>query len=561
MTWEPILPVRMRRGSLTVMASQAQDEPWLCPEGTAARMRGLYLTDYGWKNRSEPWPKLPFLLHDVVTAVGTGRDPDDVLAEILAANAEPPIHPGVARYLKYALATYVETDAMLAEGTPGLRHTPAREALFDADTVKAFAIYLDDGAGLREVRRLRQVHTREPDDNTLAWAGVAAYTLVHGTRFYPGEDPPPTRIRILEVGLTLEDDVTVLLDGTPADASRLYNDHAEARLFRLATGITRRVGARCSNCYYIGGCDTLPRANGVLGMPNNGVCTRNVSASTLTAYRWCPAQHFLRDLAFLPRDRNVEVDTREQQRGTAVHQWLEVAHRRSVGCTAEDLPVPSAAAAAVDEGPLGLGPLTPENYALAWPLLRKHVATCALTYDHVDAPIEVETLRRYFDAEADVIVVAKPDLSFVAGGRPVWRETKTTGKPPPTNASDVVATSLAAALYLTLLADGVPSGDGQTPGVLEWEVLSTTDDEPHLYYLDTDDEQLVAIARHRVAETALAWHSDTIFPADPHPWKCDRCSVARWCPSAGASPLPGASMAPGVDPTDIEDVDNEPPPF
>jgi hypothetical protein len=561
MTWTPLLPVRMRQNPLWVSATQAQNAPWLCPEGTAATMRGLWLTDYGWKNRMEPWPKLPFLLRDAVTEIGMGADPDTVIDGLVQQHDDPPIHPGLVRYLRHALGTYVATNETLAEQTPGLRHTPPREAFYDNDTVKAWAIYLDDGNGLREARRLRQTHTREPDPQTLAWAGVAAYTLVHGTRTGVEPDPPPTRIRVVEVGLDIEDDIVVVFDGTPDEALGLFHDQASPRLFRLAGGTTRRPGRSCSSCRYLGGCDTLPRANGVLGVPSNGVCTRSVSASTLTSYRWCPAQHFLRDLAYVPRDRDADAPSIEQTRGDAVHRWLEAAHNRHEPCTVDDLPDPELAGPAVEDGALGLGPLEPYEYAHAWPLLRRHVAVCALQYDHVEGPIEVEVLRRFFDADADAVVVAKPDLTYVAGERPVWREVKTTGHLPPADEHEIVDSSLAAALYLALLADGAASADGETPGVLEWEVLTTADDDAHLYYLETDNEPLVALARQKLAETAIRWHTDVTFAPAPQSWKCDRCPVQRWCPSAGATPLPGTVDVAWHDLPEVDDLDDEPPPF
>ena len=560
MTWSPLLPVRVRQSPLWVTATQAQNEPWLCPEGTAATMRGLWLSDYGWKNRMEPWPKLPFLLRDAVSGVGTGAGPDAVIASLLEQHAAPPIHPGLVRYLRHALVTYVQVDATLAEDTPGLRHTSPREALYDDDTVKAWAVYLDDGDGLREVRRLRQGHTRLPDPNTLAWAGAAAYTLVRGADTGVAPDPPPTRIRVVEVGLDTEDDITVVFDGTPEQALALFHDHAVPRLRRLATGITRRPSRGCSSCRYLGGCDTLPRANGVLGLPSNGVCTRTVSASTLTSYRWCPAQHFLRDLAYLPLDLDVDASP-ERLRGDAVHSWLEAAHRRLQPCTADDLPEPNVAAATVEDGPLGIGPLSAEDYATAWRLLRRHIAVCPLQYDHVEGPIEVEVVRRFFDADADAVVVAKPDLTFVAAGRPVWRETKTTAHLPPADEYDIVSSSLAAALWLAILAGGSASADGETAGVLEWEVLTTADDEARLYYLEADNESLVASARRHLAETAIAWHTDVTFAAAPDAWKCDRCPVQRWCPSAGAAPLPGAVAVGRNEMPDADDFSDEPAPF
>jgi hypothetical protein len=582
-----LLPVRYRDNPKWLSASVAQNQPYCCPSAASAQARGLWLEEYGWKLRREPWPKSPFVLRDAVNAYGQGEPVDAILALYAAEGGDgTPLHPGLMRYLRHALATYENVHLELAEDFPHLQHTDEWDAtIYQGDIVRAWAVYLHDGAGTREIRRLRLRGCRPDDPNAKAGAAVAAYVAGHGQP--PGDTAPVTRIRVLEVGCD-RGDIAVMFDGDLAAAQALFEEHALPRLRTVVQGGGYKAGRDCASCRYLGGCERLPRANGLLGVPSNGVATRSVSAATLASWLLCPSQHFMRDLAYLPLDHQSS-HSDAQNRGIWVHQWLDAAHRRGISCTLDDLPDLVNAQPTDESGDvIGLGPLEPHEYAVALPYLRQHVQQCPLQFDHVEGPLHVERLLRVYDADADTVIAAKPDFTFTTGGRPVWREVKTHLVPGSEDPHHVIDASLAAALFLAWLGsdaadprlhsdlrDWVPPPlDTATPGVLEWEVLTPT--TSYVVFLDAADEALLLHARQRLAEIATQWHNDVTFAAKPGP-RCEYCTVAKWCPSAGQTPVPpaGPEAQPGATPvdmrtgaaadpdleTDLNDWDDDNPPF
>jgi hypothetical protein len=228
--------------------------------------------------------------------------------------------------------------------------------------------------------------------------------------------------------------------------------------------------------------------------------------------------YFLRNVSHLPGEVGAGS---AQSRGIAVHRWLADAHTRPgpAGCTEEDLTQ-------------RFGGLTAEELRAALPFLRQHVEQgCPLGFGDT-TNVRVEPRISAFDPHANVVVAATPDLTFTAGSRWVWRETKTTSRALPADEVEALHSFLSCALDLLLLHDQVPEGGDDAlirmEGVVELEVLRAEDSR--VYLLDTGDEQLVSFARHVVASAALGWHRDVAFAATPGQ-QCSWCVVRGWCPS------------------------------
>jgi hypothetical protein len=136
----------------------------------------------------------------------------------------------------------------------------------------------------------------------------------------------------------------------------------------------------------------------------------------------------------------------------------------------------------------------------ALPCLRQHVEQgCPLGFGDT-TNVRVEPRVSALDSHANVVVAATPDLTFTAGDRYVWRETKTTGRALPADEVSALQSFLSCAVDLLLLHDQVPEGGDHTlirrEGVVELEVLRAEDSR--VYILDTADAELVAFARQVV---------------------------------------------------------------
>ncbi len=376
----------------------------------------------------------------------------------------------------------------------------------------------------REVRRLRHQRARGDRDEDQAWAAVAAKLAVDGIRTdSTRRDPEPARVVVVEVGLG-DGSVSVVADLSPEQARRFYQDVAMPRIKDLIAGVNPRPGRDCGQCRWLAYCPALTSVRGLLGQPGRGAYTRSVSASDLDRYAICPALHYGRDVIYLPPEA---AHSSAQQRGSAVHRWLQAAHQRDghSACTEADLPRPGEGEPACPQV------LTAEEYATAWPYLRQHVQHCPLQYDGLDY-YQVEQSHYVYDPDADVVLAATPDLTFRAGATPVWREVKTTMRPLPADEEQALETYLAAAVNLVLLAEQVPNGgngaSGPVQGMVELEVLGP--DDSRVYVLDATDEALVAKARRLLATAAYEWHTDTTFTPRPS-HACTWCPVRRWCPS------------------------------
>lgn len=392
--------------------------------------------------------------------------------------------------------------------------------------------------GIREVRRyrLKTAHAKPTEDDML-WAHTAAHIAATYDAL-----PAVTRVRVVEVGAG-DGSISILFDGTPEQATQEYDAHARGVAGGLGNFADVRPGFGCSSCKIAGICDALVPMPRMLGQDAKGYASRSVAPSDLDRYRVCPAQWLLASDLHLPR---TDEYTEAQTRGLLVHEWLEAAHLRSVGCTDADLPEPGLGMG------LAQGVMTPEEYAVAYPFLRHHVSTCPLSADSIDV-LAVEESSFGFDVDADVVTVTKPDLVYRIGDRLIIREFKTSSSLPKGGAEQVYGQTTQISFLLSMLSSGLKDAYGAEEATVEVEVL--TPDGSELYAWDLDDADVLAMAREDLASVAGRWHFDSTWETNPGE-HCLWCPVSQWCPDSEAFQKTVGGSGPVLDP-----IDDPPPPF
>ncbi len=513
------LPHRGQTGRIQLTASKVAGHASSCPAYLALESFPNVWPDLpGWRPADDPHPVLTFAVMNAIEAVQTGTPVAAAFDKVLGKQA---FHPGVEVFVRAGVSRYLEWLESRRLELGALQWIPRREIARDGRTLTCWAVNVDAPDGIRELHRLRNGRVRGTSDADQLFAIVAGKVAVDGhARDSEPDEPRPRGVRVVEFSLG-DGGFRVIYE---ASAQQVRDDYA-ARVSPVVpvilNGSALKPGWDCSRCNWVSACPAVPQVAGLLGQPSYGGKTRSVSASDLDRYAICPSLYFLRNVSYLPGD----VGTGSaQSRGIAVHRWLAAAHGRpgQPGCTEADLDDP-------------FDVLTAEEHRAALPFLRQHLEQgCPLGFGDT-TNVRVEPRISAFDPHANVVVAATPDLTFTAGPRYVWRETKTTSRSLPADEVEAMQTFLSCALDLLLLHDQVPDGGDDAlirrEGVVELEVLRAEDSR--LYLFDTADEQLVSLARHVVASAALAWHRDTTFEATPGR-QCDWCSVRRWCPSRDA---------------------------
>lgn len=395
--------------------------------------------------------------------------------------------------------------------------------------------------GIREIRRYRlgAAHST-PTEDDLIWARTAAHIAA---KF--DARPAATRVRVVEIGAG-DGSLNVLFDGSPELATSEYDAHVRHIAAELGDHTDIRPGFGCSSCKIAGICEALVPVPRMLGQAGQGYASRSVAPSDLDRYRTCPAQWLMASDLHLPR---TDEYTEAQTRGLLVHEWLETAHRREVGCTDADLPEPGSG---LD---LAQGVMTPEEYAVAYPFLRHHVSTCPLAADGVEV-LEVEESSFGFDPDADVVTVTKPDIIYRIGDRLVVREFKTSSSLPKGGAEQLYSQTTQVAFLLSMLSSGLKDAYGASTATLEVEVL--TPDGSEMYAWDLEDDDVLTHAREDLATAANKWHLDSTWETNPGD-HCLWCPVRQWCPDSEA--FQKAVGGTGVSGPALDPIDDPPPPF
>ncbi|WP_169775384.1 PD-(D/E)XK nuclease family protein [Streptomonospora alba] len=338
-----------------------------------------------------------------------------------------------------------------------------------------------------------------------------------------GPHRPPgyiRRVRVIEIGL-MDGSRNVLFDGAPEEAKARYEERGRHRHIEIVAGGAPRPGTSCVDCKALMVCEERIWAPGLLGVRTRQAPLRTVSASDLRYHRQCPAQYHMRALKLPKADEYAA----EHRRGKAVHAWLEDAHRRAAvhgqPCTPNSVP----------EAPETWGEtewaLPQEEIRLGIRMLTSHAGVCPFSsaISHSDPEPDLA----FFDAYANAVVLAKPDLLFYEDGAPVWRETKTR-RSGATSRRELFRRYPQLALGLLILHGG-HLGE-QTEGArVELEVLYP-DRLPDLIFLHADDPIDVEAAKEVLYSLTRSWHGDTSYPAHPHEDACRRCPVSHWCPDA-----------------------------
>ena len=177
------------------------------------------------------------------------------------------------------------------------------------------------------------------------------------------------------------------------------------------------------------------------------------------------------------------------------------------------------------------------GYAHARPYLLAHLETCLLGFAGL-TDIRVEPRHTVYDADADVVLVAEPDLTLSSGpGARIWRETKTRGYLPPEDEYQALSQYPAFAFHIALLHAGV-DGNTRDGGAGELEVL--TPNGSRVFYVPLSDGALVAHALWVVATIALRWAQDLTFAPSPSQ-ACSRCPMHGWCDPPEISAVPATA--------------------
>ncbi|MFL6287894.1 MAG: PD-(D/E)XK nuclease family protein [Actinomycetes bacterium] len=476
-----------------------------------------------WKRRFPPDKHAtPFPLRDVVdmlVAASRQAPMDDyegleawIRAEIDNRSPSRLVRP----YLDTAIRNAIDAHASIEDDIGPLELVAVNPEIGPPERrLTVWAPLYATADGTREIRRFRLGSaTAHGGGDKDAWVRTAAWVAAT----YPTESPP-TRVRVVEVGLA-DGSVQVVFDDTWEHARSML-DPVRPQLQVLANGTEARPGYQCGSCKIAGACDGLMHASGLLGPDRPGHQTRSVSASTLETYRQCPARWLLAQELHLPR---VVEQTEVQVRGVRVHDWLAAAHRRGRKCTSADLPNPDEAMGMAAEL------MTRDEYELAFPILLAHLDVCALA-EEGSTLVASERVFYAYDETADVVVACKPDLATARDGALVLTETKTSMQSGPESPDDAFSRTLQIPVMLNLLAKGLAAAEGYSRGEARLEYLTPAG--ARVWIWSTDDADHVHHAASAVHGAAANWHVDHEWPTRPGA-HCAWCPVRQWCPDRDA---------------------------
>lgn len=454
-----------------------------------------------------------------------GKSPHEALSTVGAGGGgtrNRQVHEGLRRWTAHSVAEYLRVFPQGSPGTDGERMLPVeqrwayRQGLTKPDhrgvhryEIRAWGrCYQSADGRTRELRMLtNRSGSRERTDAEIA---VAALVVADGA---PG--PRPEHVRIVQFAC-VDGGVRPLFDGTRSAAIERYVEQGKEALSVAVDGREYRPGAACASCAYSITCPALPRAPGLLGISDQTRPRRTWSVTNGRAYGKCPAREHLRR-QHLPTDRAIE-HGRAPERGRAIHSHLRRRHasRPLARC------VPDIGDTWTTDG----HDLAEEDIHLGRRLLRHHAEVCPLQHLPPDAEVRVEPLLTFDDTDADVVVLAEPDLLYRDGDSWVWREVKTSGSDFRWS-SDLLTEFPQLALAVMVLSRG-DLGGGRARSRVELEVLRPTDVD-----LEIIDPFAPAVRAHAAAvlrDLIRDWHADDHFRPRPGA-ECAKCEVARWCPT------------------------------
>jgi hypothetical protein len=430
--------------------------------------------------------------------------------------AQYQLHAGDRLYIARAVENYLNChDISESElGTLRLRvcdPTVLPDVNVPTNQLTVWAPMYDSEYGVREVRKLRFGKARPVAKDVENWAITAAH--VAGL-FRPRGHLE--RIRVVEIGLS-DGSMEILFNESPSRAESLYSTKVFPIVSKVVTSSRPTPGNSCGQCKIAGCCASLEKLDGFLGQHRKGHETRSVSARDLEVYEKCPAQWYL-STNNLPSEPSA---AHSSERGKIVHEWLARAHMSSQKCDPSDLD-------AIDKNfPPGL---SEEDYLEARDYIAQHADACPIGEGARVIGSEISVYG--FDAQADVVVVSKPDLLYVdTDDTFVIRETKTTKLSLPEDAQEAFDRFFAVPWLLNLIGSGYRGPYKGEKARLELEVLASRDSR--VFSWDLSDARLLRMARAEVRVRAKKWHRDTTWNSTPGE-HCRWCPVRGWCPDAAA---------------------------
>ncbi|WP_171053109.1 PD-(D/E)XK nuclease family protein [Streptomyces marianii] len=451
-------------------------------------------------------------LHDVLRS----SDWESLNRAVQIELSQYQLHAGDRNYIVRAIENYLNCHETSESelGTLRLRVCDPMvvpDTSFPSNQLTVWAPVYDSESGVREVRKLRFGQARPAAKDTETWAITAAH--IAGL-FRPRGNLE--RIRVVEVGL-IDGSMETLFDGSPSMAESLYAAKVFPIARKIATSNKPTPGNSCGGCKIAGCCTSLEKLDGFLGQSRKGLATRSVSARDLEVYEKCPAQCYLISNN-LPPESNAPPSSR---RGRVIHEWLAKAHMSSYGCDPSDLDaIDSNFPPDLDEG----------DYLDSREYVTQHAVICPLREGARVIGSEVSVYG--YDAQADVVVVSKPDLLYVDSDDTfVIRETKTTTLSLPGNTQEAFDRFFAVPWLLNLIGSGYRGPYKSDKARLELEVL--TSEDSRVFSWDLGDARLLRMAKAEVRLRAKKWHRDTTWNSAPGE-HCRRCPVRGWCPDANA---------------------------
>jgi len=467
-----------------------------------------------------------------------GLAPLDALDHWRAA-PKLPVHPALAQWTEHAVRSYLAASAQIP-AAPGMpeggvlvpvsRMWARQRGSLKPQDPEVYEELVTDrryaGYGVRELRVIRKGTVRDhPRDD--AEIAVAVGVLAGGSPVWSskwekkqltlGRFEECRLVRLVEIGC-LDASCRILFEGTPEEAYERYGPDVQERVDELIAADGLRPGDGCGRCAAVAECPAVPSRPGFLGIENPGLPRRSWSVTTGRTYRKCPARAHLEDL-FLPRDRAAE-DSEATVRGKAVHKWIEDRHRRTPGrsCDSADVPGTSEVWRHGDREVTGF------QARLGTQMIGDHALVCPLADGSEDVEVHPERTIVVHDPDADVVVMAKIDLLYRAGGRWALRETKTARV---LGEGDLLEQYPQLALAVLLVDHGVLPG-AEECGV---ELERLTGSGPVVSRLDPRAPDVLAQARRVVERHVSQWRADTDFTARPGE-ACEDCPFTRWCPDA-----------------------------
>jgi hypothetical protein len=504
--WQPPEGIHPFNGTISVALSMLGPEDYRCPAGTAMKARRLRPVDrQPWKRKPlEDFPLGPFMsVRD--EAEGLGRDDHH--------GERPLVHDGLRTWTARAAELYDRAfpgdggSPLVPIETPWVYRTNLRAPDHRGAVryeIKAWGRQMASPDG--RYRELRLPVIRPGRQRTDAERAVAALVAAEGT---PG--PLPERVRVVQICLTDGQVGEPLFEGGRDAARELFAEHGQQTLEDVVDRFVYRPGSACVSCAYAALCPGLPRAPGLLGVDDRRHARRSWSPTNGRTYRICPARDFIRRIK-LPAEWGIE-HSAAADRGRAVHDYLARRHATPAPqCCTADIP---------SDWADGTYPLPEDELTLGRRLLGHHSSICPLRRARVGS-LQVEPSLTFYDEDANVIVITRPDLLYQDGGSWVWREVKTRTK---RRTGRLLDENPQLALAVLMIGGNLLGGSRERSRV-ELELLYP--DGADLEIIDPFTPSVMAAARAVVTEHVNPWHADT--RALPHPGDaCATCEVARWC--------------------------------